>query len=1335
MKDINDSIYINSPADAVRVTPPNPINNVGMSNEAAMQTLNEDPLFNSMDLTQRATMPLTEQQVPFTQLMPEWEKRATEKPSYFRGLVHEATEWNLTFQTGAGALSFLGNAFTQNPALDYAPPNWTPINEEAVQGIPEQYRYYIADAKSPMDQMARRNAILERMRDAEYWDATPWPIKFAGGALGVIADPVGKFLPAITFAKYGSMAQDVALNTLKNAPKIGLDAFSRRTVQELNKDGSDISDAATNGFIDSVYAMTLVGTGRAAKYLIDDFRLKQSLELAKKQISKDVTVAPVINEKGIVTGYKAQALDSSVGAASVKEVQELVDFSMAQTGVFGLPVIGEPLYKSMVRAANLPGVRWLSTPGLIAEGSSYKSVRNFLGRLGHTGAITKAEEEGIPIPTSAAQYAQLWKREAIMLNSFIKSKFMEANGLNSSADPVNAMKELQQRVTKQQRISWEQFGMDVQTAMYNDKFKSEFSQVHEVAKAAHEQLERWNVSYNKARNAQAWEDPRWGFHYFPSNYFIQAIKANPQKFVEDLISGQAMQYEAMQALKAKPEATKSRINNFKNELKAYKSLNNVKGSDNTVRRLENEIKAAQKLYQRQYDEMIAEVRDNWRHHLLLEDRILFDSKELQELKNILQPSKEAKTQVDKWQTKKLAAENDIVRLNKEIKEVSKRKDGKRKEAAMQKKLDELSEVEKGLKTSEAKLKEWSKKSQEAEDALFNDAIEGKIPEKYLKNKTADIQFHDPDAPIKFRNIAATYEERKALAEGWKDVLTNNTPEHILDRILGHEFINPEAGANYAKEKTIMLPGDFLSERGWLSPNIMGTIENYANVMGKVTGFRQAFPEFAEGHEFSGVIKSLKQEHDARLEKINADHASDNAKRIKELGKADREFKDTQRFMSDMMNVYYGKQGSSMNPNLRATVDIFRNMTVAAKTMAIPIYQASELGAIVMKQQVFTPWLKYLKPTLKSYKGWQDQEGADFMRKNAHSALVGINHQIRGIGDKISTNVVEQIPIDTPLTHVRDFTAKMANVSGNFAGTNYITNVQEMFTASVFQSSIVQAAHDELAGTLSKLQMQTMARYGIDIKRHAQGIVDQFNKYGFKESSEGYMSKWWNWDNNDLQQVMREGIFRACEDTIIRNGMFNSPLWTYSPIGSALFMFKGWSYAAFNRYTLPFLQRPNAQHTLGIMTLFGLSLFTEPALKMINGQDPYPENEDEWFASAYKALDYSGIAGPLTGYINDINLMTGLFPQLKTERMKYRESGFNIPGPIGGYMNDMWNVIYHASIKGDMTERDMKKFVHTLPFLNHIALRNSVNSWVESLELPKTRKEADPFPWFPEPKKD
>ena len=173
------------------------------------------------------------------------------------------------------------------------------------------------------------------------------------------------------------------------------------------------------------------------------------------------------------------------------------------------------------------------------------------------------------------------------------------------------------------------------------------------------------------------------------------------------------------------------------------------------------------------------------------------------------------------------------------------------------------------------------------------------------------------------------------------------------------------------------------------------------------------------------------------------------------------------------------------------------------------------------------------------------------------------------------------------------------------------------------------------------------------------------------------------------------------------------------------MFHGWAYGALTHYAIPLMQRPDAENMLGMLMVVGLSMAAEPLKRIANGKEAY-DNDSTWFEETYKALDYSGLFGPYADWLQGFNSATGgsILPGLISEKYKNRPNNpLGGGGPVLGYLSDVATSIGHG-IKGDWTENDVKRFERLAPLSSLLPIRAVANKWIESMNLPHSRKSAN-----------
>jgi hypothetical protein len=250
-----------------------------------------------------------------------------------------------------------------------------------------------------------------------------------------------------------------------------------------------------------------------------------------------------------------------------------------------------------------------------------------------------------------------------------------------------------------------------------------------------------------------------------------------------------------------------------------------------------------------------------------------------------------------------------------------------------------------------------------------------------------------------------------------------------------------------------------------------------------------------------------------------------------------------------------------------------------------------------------------------------------------------------------------------------------------------------------------------------------------MKEWAQKFVDQSKSAGgYQENKWAYQSMYHMWEDAEAVSRMGKSIRRASEDTILNSNKYASPYWTQHPLYGLIFMFHGWAYNAFNRYTVPILQRPDAQRILGFTSIVGLSMLSEPLMRLSNGKTAF-EDDSTWFDAALKGLDYSGFGGPGWELMANLNKAMGnsLWTGQSEKRKNYQGVGA-FAGPAIGLAYDVAQLGGHG-IKGNWTQSDARKLAHLFVPFDHILSRGIVDNFIKNSGLPENRRHAENWSYW------
>ena len=637
--------------------------------------------------------------------------------------------------------------------------------------------------------------------------------------------------------------------------------------------------------------------------------------------------------------------------------------------------------------------------------------------------------------------------------------------------------------------------------------------------------------------------------------------------------------------------------------------------------------------------------------------------------------------------------------------------------------DEIKDIAHAISLEENRLKIATEERDKIKFKLDEDAYSGKVKEHFYENDGYKIKFRDPEEPVKLRKAYENDRARWQQVHAWYESETNTSPQDLIQQVIGGM---PETSGmpNNFKSRTKMIPSNVYTEAGFYD-DLTKTVTAYMQTVGRNYGFKAVFPELANVKDFEGVFRALKQEHDAINAKILEKPVS--KERDKEKEKSDKAFSNAKKFMSDTYKTYMGSYNAHENPKLRAAVSIAKSITSAEKLGGTLAYQIADMGGIIMKSGLMPFFRNGLVPLLKTMNGHIKGENSEAWINNAGYVGLGVNTEISVLGNRMfNSSAMDTAPVSSFLDNAVSGANIASHYAGNFFGINSIANINERLAASTVQASIMDAAFKFRAGTITQLDKQNMAQIGIQIEEVAESFIKNFEESGgWKQGKNGYQSLYWKWADTEAVTRMANSVRRGVQDSIINSSKYASPYWAQSPLLSMVFMFHGWAYNAFNRYAVPLMQRPDAQHMIGLTSIVGLSMMAEPLLNMSNGKPAY-EDDKTLLDSAMRALDYSGFLGPTWDLLANINKATGqsLFQDTAQKRANYKGVGAMM-GPVIGMGWDMAQLTGHIR-KGDLTQGDAKQIAHMIPLLNHILNRNAVNDFVKLSGLPERRADAEPW---------
>jgi len=1186
---------------------------------------------------------------------------------------------------------------------DPVPEGWNTNDPEIYKPYPEKYWPRLRDAVSPLDLQRRK----EQVEDEIYYDKRledgSFVANFIGGAAGLSATPFlsNVFLPTLSSIRYGKVGQDILQNVIQATPKIAYSSLATEGLIQASEMGGNLQDAMVDTFRDVVYGDALVGAGSVVSSLFNSMKVWNSRKTLNMSFDGS-TIEQVVDEEGRLTGHKFVPGERIAGnAQKVQEGTEAAQNMMAMSGAFAVPGLGKGL-------AWLGGHPLVGSPLVRGLTSPFKAVRDFTNTIAKSSIRTTDVIEGIARPDSAEDIKSFYQAMGTYFSSVYKDHYYAENGLTSSIQTVNAVKNLTQTFTEGKNISWEEFGQRTRQVIIEGGTDVS-PNINNAAKDLMDTLERFNRDYADAHGTHLFESPKNAVNYIFQNWNLDKLRTDPEGFVNIAVDGLRERARQITELKKPVDFAQSEVDRLTKQLESP-------GFEAETRALVNERKQAVERLNKAKEELENKLRDNEDLHYLLEDRIILNTEEKVKLKELF-------TDVNQAKYERIKSEKDLEKLNKQLSNEQSRIKRGIDSLEREKSQMAIKEYKKLIENKSKEIETLKDKVELEQSKIESMARTGKINQRLFTLRDGKIEFRNPNASPKFAKIHASENEMREEANAWIQSILGNTPERLIDNVIGHNTPGYSENPNPIRARTILLPQKLFNQvNGYLDNDLSKALNAYASSMGRRIGMKKAFGELYGPGGLEDLLRNFQSEYNtARAEILKKPSGKE---RAKELNKLDKRFQKDQQLMRDMYEVYHGRY-RKFGTDGGDAIGVIRNLVYAAKMGAVPISQLTDLTAITLRSSIL-PWMvRGVIPHLRTLNGKLKGPEGEKIKNAAAKHFLGLNH----INDNMMSKYFgsNAMSYQNGNGNLAKLTQDVAHLSSNFYGINAIENLNESVAASAIQSDIMSAVFAHLDGTITKDQQVQMASLGIQLEDWAKIFADNYQKAGGYSQFKGkaHQSNWWDWEDASAVNRMAMSVRRGVEEVIVKRTAFTSPLWSNDPIAGTLFMFHGWAYGATARYLIPLLQRPDAQYFTGIMMMTMLSIWQDPLRRLANGKPAF-EDENNLSDVALKGLMDNGVLGVLPEAIEGLNLALNnqLLPKLQGERYKNRGQGADIVlgGATLGYVNDARRLISMA-ISGQINQNDLKRGARLIPFSGSLYTRRVLNKWIESLNLPETRAEA------------
>lgn len=1214
--------------------------------------------------------------------------KSKHKPGFFSTLGHAFSEYNEFAQAGRFVMR---EAEFSHPADDEVPDDFNPDDLKYLKDYPSNYWDWISQAQSPNEIAARQQYVLGRVEENEQYANGSFAASLIGGFGGAVLSP-SSYLPFAAGVKYASVAENVVKGTLKAAPSIALQTVAHEGYMQATDAGGNLEDFAINSLRDAAFGVAFMAGGAGLGAAYRGGKLWNVRKIANYNY-EGIDFNHVVDEKsGQLTG-KIQATASpgfSVNAAKVEQAQQFADAAAHQGFLFGIPGVSK-----------LAGNSILGSPIVKGLTHRFETVRGFTDLMASHSIITKGIMEGKARGDTAEDIISSINAGAVDFNLKYQGHFFEENGIEGGHNVRNATKALKQRALKGQRTSWEQFNYQVIDSTITQEFNYSKS-TNAASKMYTEYTDRIYEEFQKAKGFDPEIlSPRNARGYYTQNMDNISLVKYQDKFRQVVADEFKRQDAVLEEISRPLEDAKK----FLAQLEEHKL-----SGEAYDRSAANEIKDARERVREAQREIERRARDDEDVALLLEDRNFVTMADAEKIRDLHAPINEHKALVSTEKKalsklkSKLSAAKSSAKTN-VTKEATKRN------------ITKMKQLQKEIEVAEEKIRQLEMKVDELTDELHERAHKGEIDKKLFTKDQNIINFRNPDEWAAFRKPFASDNDRIAAAEGQRNLYLNNTTEQIQQSIMGSMM--PSLFANPLKKRTFLIPAKILNDAGFIASDVPKAAASYSRALGRHIALNRVFKDInmLEGEQGPmGMARILGEERTKMEQAINKDKNLSEEKRGKELLKLERDFRDATQHMKSMMDAFMGRTNASA-ATLRFTRAV-KNFAASTKLGGVPISQVGDLGAIVLKHGMW-PYLRDgLKPMIQTLNGYVGGEHSEVFKRNSADALLSLQHMESGYGARYTDNLsVGEVPI---ATHLESSLEKVGHLSGNFFGTNFIDNANQRAVSGIMQSKIMRHMYEFKEGTLSKTDEMGLLQYGLDPKIWADKFISNFEEgSGWKERTGAYQSKYWEWKDNEAVSRMAMTIRRGVQDTIVQRGLFTSPFWMNNPLLGMIFMFHGWGFSAFNKFTVPMMQRPDAYKLQGIIMMLGLGAMIDPLRKFANGKKADVNNDETWFGKSFETVSNSGILGHTPDFLQTLNKFLGgeLLP--KTTEKFQGWNKWSVLGPAAGMLEDAATIVQHSmSNDKKFTVGDAKKAIRLIPLTGTLGLRGLLNHWAESLDLPE-----------------
>jgi len=1250
-----------------------------------------------------------------------------ERPGFFSTAFHTVKE----LEMGAHAIDYAYHESkrheaeqgleNQNPLADVTPPNWTPFEVKNFEGFDRNYFSYLADSHSPAQLQAKQQEVTRLMQEnEEYKDGSVWGKIFGFTASAAMDYAVLRAIPIATSAKYAKYSESILQSLKASAPGTLIQTGAYTAAIDATTTGKTMADFGEDFLINSVAGLALTGAAAGLGRGMTGGQMFAARHALKMNF-QGIKAIQVFGKDGELLGLKAEQMyiegvnenfSQAQNAMHIAEAQKFLDSQMTQSGFFAIPYVGGALKKGI--SAVSPVFRFLN--------SEWRTLRGYMNHMADHSIEVQGVTTGSAQPDNYEYMVGEYRSQSIQMKDVITGYMAEANGFGGGV--TGAIKNLNQKITKDPEFfTTPTWGYKVMSSRFTG-IKSEVNAVNSLNGDLDVHFSEMLGEYQRAKGLEEIDFPvRTAEAYLNRQYATgyMATAEGEDRFINSglafLTRGDAAIAKAIRPLESIEASIKQTRSNIHEGIDAEANRVELRRLNRSFRQANDELK----------ENIRNDIEANNKEglHNLLDENILPTKADEKFLIKTLKPHKESLAKLKSAERQSASINSELSSQRKKFESGTKKGSKPKDYAEIKNSIQELEAKSKLLEDEEYKA---YKDSRDEWNELMAKVRSGEIRRSmyYQDLETGKVTFKKPNQKPKFRPMYSRHP-----VDGGAQMLLDmnatytkimgNDPDKLAHSML--ETLESRVTGNPLKERSYLIPDQILLEEGLLSTDLAKNVASYTMTLGKRIAHAKALKTFGQEYGqgeggFKGVMDELAKDFENKKGGLRAAGLTQE-KLDKAFKKLNNSYKKAQADLQNAESVAAGTYATfGYNNTLRHVFNTLRSGAAATKLGNLPIAQIPDLAVATFKNSIWR-WLRDgIGPLLGSMNGIIKTEAGIRYRKTASSVGLALERSMHSKADELWN--MQTALGQTTASRVSDSMAWQAQKANTLSLSASIENMNQNIIANISSSSLIEHMYSYRDGTISPRDLRMLLQFGIDPAKESSLIINAFehSPTSIKKKTGGYASDFWNWEDKEARVVMAKHIRKSVAATLVRKGMFDSPLVSNDPVIGMAFTFTGWAFAGLNRFAVPALQRPFDAYMLqGTVMTSALGALVDPLRVWSRGEE-FDMSDEAWFGSAISsspplALAYTALMRAASFVDNDtLNKMKG-----DRYRNLSRRGGYG--GAPAGIIEDMGNFAQMFGT-GHWNRHDIKGFAHSIPLINQWYTHKMLNDFIDdqTSDLPK-----------------